>query len=74
MADGTPIDSDGKYIHAADGEPDFYLDTTGKANPVEGVDYQSGYGSFQEIFEQYINSGQIMNYKAPGRMIEINGL
>jgi len=74
LADGTTIDRDGKYTYAADGEPDFYLDTTGKANPVEGVDYQSGYGSFQEIFEQYINSGQMMNYKAPGRMIEINGL
>lgn len=73
LADGTPIRRDGTYIHATDGEPDFYLDTVGKENPVEGVDFQSGYGRFPEIFVEYINSGEMFDYSISGRIKEING-
>lgn len=72
LADGTPIKRNGTYIHATDGEPDFYLDTVGKENPVEGVDFQSGYGSFQEIFIEYINSGEMFDHSVSGRIKEIN--
>lgn len=72
LADGTPIKRDGTYIHATDGEPDFYLDTVGKKDPVEGVDFQSGYGSFQEIFVEYINSGEMFDHRISGRIKEIN--
>lgn len=71
QADGTPIDRDGTYIHATDGEPDFYLDTVGKTDPVEGVDFQSGYGSFQEIFVAYINSNEVSDCSVSGRVKDV---
>ncbi|MGL5437899.1 MAG: bifunctional metallophosphatase/5'-nucleotidase [Lachnospiraceae bacterium] len=74
LADGTPIEKEGTYIHAVDGEPDFFMDTTGKKDPVEGVDYQAGYGTFQEILVEYLNSGQMEDCQVSGRVQEINGL
>lgn len=74
LADGTVVDRDAVYVHATDGEPDFFEDTVGKKDPVEGIDYKAGYGTFQEIFVAYLNSGEMTDCQISGRIQEINGL